>query len=107
MIEGEIVKKKITPLELSPRDRKLLFMSALNDSVDTALNSEQLGKYRNSELLTIEATKRLRELGLLEDLKNFQKGLPFQSRDPQIIGEELEKLVRIVLKKIEENKNKI
>jgi hypothetical protein len=103
MNEGGINKKNIVSQESSPQDKKSFFRKVMTNYSNCTLNGEQLDEYRNSKLPTIKVIKRLRDLGLLEDIKNFQEELPAQPINSEEEGEEFEKLARAILKEIETN----
>lgn len=97
-----------SPEEKNKKDKEKLYIKVLDIFGNSTLNSDNLGKYKNSEMFTTEVIKQLQHLGYLEDVKYFQEKIPIKPRNKQEEGEEFERLARITLMLVEKDlKNKI
>ncbi len=102
-----------TPTETAPdkaipgkapidKQKKTLLLNVMRDYGTFPLNSPQLGEYSNTNMPTVEVFGRLKKLGLLPDVQEFNKkfnALP--ARNAQEEGESFELLARITLKEAE------
>ena len=89
-----------------PPWKKGLFLNVLKDMSGSTLNSENLGKYRNSELATVEVMKRLKNFGLLDILREFKEKIlhvPFLNKEDEAVDSE--RLARILLMNFERNQS--
>lgn len=92
---GEETEKQ----KLSDQERTL-YTKVLGIFSNSTLNSENLGKYKISELSMLEVMKRLHDLGLVETVAKFQERL-LPTKNAQVAAEELERLMRITLMIVE------
>jgi hypothetical protein len=83
-------------------DKRKLFIKVTGEMGQYPLNSLELGKYRNEELPTPQVMNRLKDLGLLEDVKKQYEKTPLKGRDIAEQSQDFELLSRITLKKAEE-----
>lgn len=97
--ETPIVESK--PEEV-PRDKRSLYINVLKNYGNFPLNSDQLGDYSNAKLPTTQVMKRLNDLNLLDDVKEFDKKInQIPNRDVQGRAENFELIARITLREAE------
>jgi hypothetical protein len=90
----------------TPGYNKDLYKKVLNEySKGYTLNSADLGDYANEKLPTAELFKRIEDLGLTDQVKDFQKKLnTMDNKDVQSKAEDYERIARITLKEAESGK---
>ena len=103
---NDITSSQLTLMEeagsYSAEENRPLLIRVSKEYGKYPLNSPRLGKYSNSEMPTTKVMNRLKDLDLLETVKDFNKKLNrVKGRSPQEQGQDFELLARITLKEAE------
>ncbi len=105
--EGTPNPTKATKADLSePQLKSLKRKTVAQFGEGTLLNSDKLGKYKNDDLNTSKVISKLKQYGLLDEVKKIHDSFTLKSRNPIVKGSEFEALSRIMLKNFEEMKLK-
>lgn len=102
MVERRVLEPAVKYDANKPESKKKLMFAVMKEYGQYPLNSPRLGDYRNDNLPTIQVFSRLKDLDLLNTVKDFDKKLnPLKPTDPKEAGSNFELLARITLREAE------